>query len=427
MLFMLQNMIQPQPDQQPMNPMMLGMMGASQPIPQPQYDQQQMPQQMPPQPPQESPLIRGAQSARQAVTLNDEQQRRAIGMAMMRFFSNMSKPSYRDRSGFNGALSRANESFLPAAEEYWQQHDQSMAQNQEEAQIRAAEMRRAEDIERANQKEAMQQDRWEREFEETQRAHKANEDYRIMDRFRGGKLSAKEREKLIEEESIENAKQEGAISFDIYPKAALTKKINAMEAEIGNAGVYNQTLKVINDMRDIFNEFPDISNDWAQLIVHPDEKPGAFSLFMRNFGDKKKIAALEKLQKYQATLNLDAIFGKSGVRPTDMLKKIILASNPSGKLTYEAAMKLFSDIEDITQKKIKNIPIYIDSISKRMFFPTNDVKEIYNKYGIQSDSPLSESTHIPTESKAQSSNSMDEDAEALERIAAEKMKRRGNV
>jgi len=414
MLFMLQNMAQQQPDQQQINPMMLGMMN-QQPIPQ-QYEQ--IPQQGGI---DESPLMRGASSARQMLGITDQQQRRALGMAMMNFFSNMSKPSYRDRSGFNGALSRANESFLPAAEEYWDQHDQALAQNQEEAQLEAAEMRRAEDIERARQKESMQQDRWEREFEETQRSHRANEEYRL----RGGKLSAKEKEKLIQEENIEKANQEGALSFDIYPKASLTKKINAIETEIGNAGVYNQTIQVINDMKSIFEEFPDISNDWAQLIVDPDKKPSIFSLGLRNFGNQKKIAALEKLQKYQATLNLDVIFGKSGVRPTDMLKKLIQASNPGGKLTYDAAIKLLNDVEQIAEKKRKNIPIYIKSLSERMFFPTNDVKEIYQKYGFESDSPLNEVTHIPTESKEKPSNNVDEDALELQRIDEQLRKKRG--
>lgn len=426
MLFMLQNMIQPQPDQQPMNPMMLGMMGASQPMPQPQYDQQQMPQQMPPQPPQESPLIRGAQSARQAVTLNDEQQRRAIGMAMMRFFSNMSKPSYRDRSGFNGALSRANESFLPAAEEYWQQHDQSMAQNQEEAQIRAAEMRRAEDIERANQKEAMQQDRWEREFEETQRAHKANEDYRIMDRFRGGKLSAAERKELKKEENIERAAARNAISFDTYTNSELGAEQKRLNEEIKSAGRYQETLRTIKKMKDIFQEDPKIGSAWYQIIDSNDD-PNVWEQIKRLFVRKKDLARLEKLRKYGANLNLDLVMGMKGQRATDLLKKFMKATNPGSNFTSEGAISLLNDIENVTTKKIKNIPIYRQSLKDRMFYPDYDVQEILNQYGFESPETPTERNHIPAESKAQPLNSMDEDAEALERIAAEKMKRRGNV
>ena len=90
--------------------------------------QQQMPQENP-QPP--DVFSKGAsaaiQTAKQSLKMNDEEKRRAEGLAIMSFFTNLSRGGF--GPGLKGNLAGITQSLNPAVQTYLQQQDQTAALN----------------------------------------------------------------------------------------------------------------------------------------------------------------------------------------------------------------------------------------------------------------------------------------------------------
>lgn len=166
-----------------MDPALLNYMQSieSQQQQQPQQYQGQQPQEQQQMPPQEgSPFMNGAnaaiQAAKQSLGMNQQEKQRAEGLAIMSFFSNLSKGGY--GSGLNGRLAGITQSLNPAVQAYMQEQNNVAALN---SQLQSQYAEQQQQQEMMQQKMAHQQEAQaykQAQLEETRRSHEAMEQHR---------------------------------------------------------------------------------------------------------------------------------------------------------------------------------------------------------------------------------------------------------
>jgi hypothetical protein len=140
-------------------------------------------------------------AAKQSLGMDEEEKNRAMGMAIMHFFSNMAKPGHGD--GFNGTLAAANASFLPAAEAYQKEQDRVANLNATLMnQLGQYSLQRQQMMEHQLEKQQMMQHR-QSQLEEQKQHHREMMELKKLGLERKGQISPYQMEKLkLEKEKI---------------------------------------------------------------------------------------------------------------------------------------------------------------------------------------------------------------------------------
>lgn len=237
--FQLMQAMQQQQQAQQQNPQMPG----AQPTP------QQMHPVLPSLPPR-NPIGEGAangiEAARRSIQMNKAENSRALGRAMMHFFSGKNLPP--PGSGLAGALGSINSSFLPAMQQYDAERDRIAQENY-------TLMRHEEEMRRHAAKEAEDRAR----FEEMKRLHDAqiehygalNQHYKSHDDYRAQKLAE-------ENSSAESSTPVAGFDLAEYPEIKTTKERNDYAAVLRGSSL---AFRALSNIKKDVNKLEKITGD----------------------------------------------------------------------------------------------------------------------------------------------------------------------
>jgi hypothetical protein len=273
--------------------------------------------------PSSSPLESGAsagiQAAKRSLQMNDSENSRALGRAMMHFFSN-SDPT---GPGFAGALGGINNGFLPALNAYDAERDRIAHEN-------FSLMKHEEDMRRHQQQEELQRMKFMQEMDDNERGYHEMTAYQKahLDALSGRRTKeerqaelAEHRKLALEEKGLlpHNAVMFGEIE-DPNLRKEKQKEIIQRKDKL-HSSVKN--IKNLEQMQEIFTNYPNLWKDMGRIIEHSlEENPTILKSFFSSF-KPGEIAAAQKLRKLSADITVNEIKKFPG-RPTDLVKKTIM-------------------------------------------------------------------------------------------------------
>ncbi len=138
------------------------------------------------------------------------------------------------------------------------------------------------------------------------------------------------KQQLIESGEI----PKGSLLFDELPQREALEHFKDIKIERDKLKGAEDANKALEEMEKIFKDFPDISTSFAKWAESGDDS--ATSTFLRKISNQDERAALLDLEKHAGKLNLGTIEQFKGIRPTDVLKKLMISTNPGSKFTAKA-------------------------------------------------------------------------------------------
>lgn len=285
--FQLMQQMQQQQQAQQQNPQALGA----------QPTQQQMQPMMPNLPPR-NPIADGAgtgiEAARRSLQMNKDENSRALGRAMMHFFSGKNLPA--PGSGLAGALGTVNASFLPAMQQYDAERDRIAKEN-------FALMQHEEEMRRHAAKEEEQR----AHFEEMRRLHDAQiAHYQAQDdRLAEGPYSKEERERDYWADKEKDLPL-GTELIEKYRNKPSEWRIiqNDVQDAYTQAKAAKQGMKITSRMKDIIKDHPTLYNKMDVILLNKYNTDPSL-LLQKAIEAKvptKDVAAFQELSKLTADL-----------------------------------------------------------------------------------------------------------------------------
>lgn len=282
----------------------------------------------------DNPLSNGSQSAmqiaKQSLALDENQRNRALGSALVTFFSNMAKPGF--GNGFNGSLAAANQSFGPAFDSYREEEGRQQGLNanllnhQQQQELAQAQMA---------QRLGMHQDSLrEKQLRREEESARKREELEWKKLYGDQKLrslqekpmSLKEREALERKNLKDQAIERGEVLLETSPDKGKGFQADLRKYKASLPRLH-QTMNDLKRLDQIFEEHPHMAKSFQRILLTSPEElkegPGILKTLMRNvLGDEKELKIHEEVRKLTAGLGLETILALKGERPTDFLKKI---------------------------------------------------------------------------------------------------------
>jgi hypothetical protein len=276
-----------------------------------------------------SPLQLGSRAAMESVEMNDAQKRRAEGLAIMQFFSNMSK------SKAHNQLGAINESFMPAAQAY--QEEQARAQ-----QLNAHNQKRQDAFDLARIK--------------AQGKGEMSPYQKEMLRLKEAQIDAKATENSTSKvpPPPPNVKlPEDAIPLSEIKDDYLRKTyIDENNEKASTATPLRDNKDAVGRLRKIFKDNPNLYSSLARVTqAEFDKKPTVF-LNMLGKANKKDVTALQEINKELSILAKNETKAYKG-RTTDMFRQMINNTMPSLGSTPEAANYLMDVLDKEYDRGLK--------------------------------------------------------------------------
>lgn len=333
-------------------------------------------------------------SAKQSIGADDDDRRKAMGMAMMQFAHGMGKTGY--GSGIGGAINAASQNLFPAYQTYQGGIDNSQARNhimlnnqlEMERQHRAEEYRRQRDI---------QEDRISRE-----RMHVDKSTQRDM-------MKQLHLEQKSERMIAEGKMPAGATLIESMTPGEKQQVHKEMSESLNEGIAALKGKSILGKMDNIISSNPGLWNSYAQIVAAEESDPTLAKQMMAKL-NKPDLDKIKILQKYTNSLGLNEIKTIGG-RPTDILKKTVFEAVASGKLSPEAFKEIKTSMEEGFDKSVSQAQISKEGLKNRWYMP----KELNVEKPIQEEeakAPIKASQSNPFE------NISDEELEA--RIAAKR-------
>jgi hypothetical protein len=125
-----------------------------------------------------------------------------------------------------------------------------------------------------------------------------------------------------------------ALLFDELPDHESKKWQEDLRVERDKGRAAKNGIKAIEEMGKIFQDYPNISTSLAKWASSKGDSP--FDNLIKGMVNQDQRNALIQLEKHAARLAIGTIEQFKGMRPTDILKKLIKETNPGSNFTYEA-------------------------------------------------------------------------------------------
>lgn len=342
-------------------------------------------------PEQQNPFSSGIQmamqSARQSMGIPSprEAQRQAFGRGMISFGQSMGQPYENKFAAINQALGSGINSYMAEKDKHDQMnmalYDYALQQKQYEEERN----RRLQDAAFNNQYRMQKQEEQALHHQESLAEQRRHHD--LMNQYRMDSL-ADRRERAQEKNSAEIAQEgiKGLNGVEYAPlqsltRPELTRYANDSAKEIANLPINKKGKHVLSEMKTIIKEYPDIGTSFLNLLT--GEKSWG-DLIMRNnpLVNKKKLNAIEKLEKLSSELRLDIIGNLPGSKGTDLVKRLIDKAAASGKTLEESTKYVIDQTDRTFDNNINRIKIIEDAKKKRMY-PLFSTMEEEDEEGVQ--------------------------------------------
>lgn len=267
------------------------------------------------------------QAAKQALSPSEAEKRRALGLGIMKFFSQMGQPGNHG-DGIQGALGRANNALLPALDSYQNYLTNAEKQNA---------MLMGHYNEMKHRQELLEHRK--RESEERLHYHKEllAEQKRLHDRMHHQRQSSSQQR---EDPSLSSLGEEEIPFSMLTPKAVGTYQSNVlkMSESIPEA---QKVIQAATQLKELYKKHPTIANSSVAALL--DHNPGVVSqMLLRSTTNEEERGAIETAAKLSSDMRLalvGALSAKAGARSvTDVIKRWVEKASPGisqGKISLD--------------------------------------------------------------------------------------------
>ena len=301
-----------------------------------------------PTPQENSPINKGTLSAikaaKHSLGMDKEEKRRAMSLAIMKFFSNMAKPGH--GPGFAGALGSVNASFDPAMEAYMNERNRVEDLNK-------SLMKQMMDAENA----ARERDFKERGLTEQIRHNKRSEEISGIDSAVSKQLKelqlreGLERENMINEARVEDKKIKEASGDAVKSIIGMPYNTQLMAEKQGEtfqkrATASQEVLEAAETMKEVIEKNPKILSNWKNVqMLKANSEPSLVQNIIQNLtipeSDKSDLFRLWSAKKVMFVKSLEGIPAKAMNMRVD---SFLESSLPGGHMTKEAFLKTLDPI-----------------------------------------------------------------------------------
>ena len=336
-----------------------------------QEPEEQSPESISSERPSGNPLTRGSMEAmrahmasmREMTQPTEEDRQRAMGMALVRWAAENSKPAQEGES----YMSHATQAMGPAMESY-QGH--LAGQAQQNAMLYGA---------------VREDQRYERE--RAQALAKASEDKRRYDETLAERKAYHEgmvNKKTGKESDVTSHPiPEGAIRLSKLPKSAQAKYQTQIINESQRGQTASEAKNVLTEMDKIFESNPNIATAWAQVTVpkNNDEKLNPFDVIGMRLTNPKDIDDLQVLNKLNADLvTLTSQLGASGgSRVTNLERSLRMQGKPGSKLSFNAYKKARDNTARSLDKYVTRGEEVDEHVANDYYLPPSTAEKLRKK------------------------------------------------
>ena len=325
---------------------------------------------------EENPFTSGVQNAMAAtrqsmgIPSREAQEQQAIGMGFINFGKAMGQPS---PDGQFAGINRAVGSGIDA---YLQQQAQQAQMN---ANIYLESVRQQEALRehRLRQTQLEQQARLqEASLEEQRRAHD------LTQQHHAGTLDLHRQELNLKKRLLSpTVAAQVEVNSSISPSGIKEVPLQTMgktfandwgklaSKEISQIPINQRTIETVQNMRDIFEKHPNIGASFLNMIDNEEGKTenSFWNILTRQFVNQDELSAVQQLKKLSNDLNLSTVMGLPGRSGTDIMKKAIKASSPSGRLTHDSFNKIADSWSKRANENIQHAKLIENSLSRGMY------------------------------------------------------------
>jgi len=329
----------------------------------------------------------GMRAARESIAGDEEQNRRAMGQAMMHVFSNMYKrrSSGEPMFGLGSLANSLNESVIPAVSA----HNQA---REHERMINLKMLQRQDDLNQSFRQEQLKRE----QLDETKRYNDAHLG-QLMQKAKM-QYGAKGIENV---NNVSKLMEIGEAPANAVPLASLPKNVQLtyhkdMLEKANKGKFYNNVISTLDEMQKLSDEYPDLDTDFNQIFLDPEnaKTKSAIALSKVGMSDKKSRAAIEKWTKLTSNLVTSKISGMSGKAVTDIMKKNIMEGVPRFGLTKEARDYNIKELRDEIEPKLEESRWSAKGIAGGYYVPPQIVDEVAKQQMINEESDVGGIDHF---------------------------------
>ena len=159
------------------------------------------------------------------------------------------------------------------------------------------------------------------------------------------------------ETPLDNNFEYGGIQYETVPlnglqKGEITDYGKAVNKAVTQIPTNENSIKAIHKMREVFEKFPNIGESWINMLNNGDDEETWGKWISKKINSREERAAMEILKKESSDLNLSTVLSIPGKSATDLLKRAIQSSSPTGTLTKQAFDTVANEWEE---RAINNI------------------------------------------------------------------------
>lgn len=218
----------------------------------------------------------GLEAAKQSLEMDEVQRKRALGRALISYFSNVVKPGY--GQGLSGALSAAAQSMQPALSTYQGEEERAMRLN-------AALLQRQDALEKDRRREEIQRSRdeesrglRERQLRLHERAYEEMTPYqREHLELMKGRQSKEERERE-HWENIQKDLEPGVEPIEKFRSkpSEWTHVMKRIDSARDQTKYAKQGMKIISRLNEIMQESPELYNSYGNILMNSHQQDPTF-------------------------------------------------------------------------------------------------------------------------------------------------------
>lgn len=159
------------------------------------------------------------------------------------------------------------------------------------------------------------------------------------------------------------------------PLASMGKKFSekwqeSVAKEISQIPTNERTIETVEEMKDIFNKYPDIGTSFLNAVAGASSDESLFNIIARglaNFTDPDQYNAVRELEKLSSDLELSTVMGLPGKTATDILKRAIQKASPNGKLPAGAFNMIADSWAKRAQENLMRARTNEDGLTRGMY------------------------------------------------------------
>lgn len=317
--------------------------------------QMQFPNGMPMRQPEVSPLESGAsrgwEAAKRSLEMSSNENRRAMGRALMAFVGGMDRHQPGVGSGLSGALGSISHGFEPALAAYDAERDRIAKMN-----LALQQQEKIESLKERQEARAQSRDMHNMNMEEKRVGL-------LEDSFN---LKQKKYDEEAKELEVLN-QASGKIPLSFFKSPSMQKYAqNYVDKKIEEGDHAARMMDTLSRLNSIYDMNPDISKHMSTLVLAAQSNdPTVMRQKLINLGiPEEQRADYDLAAKYFANLKVDGVKALGGVRANTFIEKLISQATPGTLQSGTAVKRLLGEMHKEAEHSYENAQKVSDAYSE---------------------------------------------------------------